>query len=157
MSRIMQRRAIILYETLEALYQQVNAPFCAQRRPQRPALGGARPGPGAYRPAGGAAAPGGGHGPAGFTSRPDMLSTMNVCSNLEKAGIVVATAAGNEYTAAYKNLWENDNCKALEQVYFLGNPPENVSTKMFVSKVADMTVYYDAALAAQWAPEGETT
>lgn len=91
--------------------------------------------------------------PAGFTSRPDMLSTM---TNLEKAGIVVA-AAGNEYTAAYKNLWENDNCKALEQVYFLGNPPENVSTRMFVSKVADMTVYYDAALAAQWAPEGETT
>lgn len=85
-----------------------------------------------------------------------MLSTMNVYSNLEKAGIVVA-AAGNEYTAAYKNLWENDNCKALEQVYFLGNPPENVSTRMFVSKVADMTVYYDAALAAQWAPEGETT
>ena len=82
--------------------------------------------------------------PAGFTSRPDMLSTMNVYSNLEKAGIVVA-AAGNEYTAAYKNLWENDNCKAL------------VSTRMFVSKVADMTVYYDAALAAQWAPEGETT
>ncbi len=94
--------------------------------------------------------------PAGFTSRPDMLSTMNVYSNLEKAGIVVA-AAGNEYTAAYKNLWENDNCKALEQVYLLGNPPENVSTRMFVSKVADMTVYYDAALAAQWAPEGETT
>lgn len=91
--------------------------------------------------------------PAGFTSRPDMLSTM---TNLEKAGIVVA-AAGNEYTAAYKNLWENDNCKALEQVYFLGNLPENVSTRMFVSKVADMTVYYDAALAAQWAPEGETT
>lgn len=91
--------------------------------------------------------------PAGFTSRPDMLSTM---TNLEKAGIVVA-AAGNEYTAAYKNLWENDNCKALEQVYFLGNPPENVSTRMFVSKVADMTVYYDAALAAQWASEGETT
>lgn len=74
--------------------------------------------------------------PAGFTSRPDMLSTM---TNLEKAGIVVA-AAGNEYTAAYKNLWENDNCKALEQVYFLGNLPENVSTRMFVSKVADMTV-----------------
>lgn len=95
--------------------------------------------------------------PAGSTSRPDMLSTMNVYSNLEKAGIVVAAAAGNEYTAAYKNLWENDNCKALEQVYFLGNPPENVSTRMFVSKVADMTVYYDAALAAQWAPEGETT
>lgn len=95
--------------------------------------------------------------PAGFTSRPDMLSTMNVYSNLEKADIVVAAAAGNEYTAAYKNLWENDNCKALEQVYFLGNPPENVSTRMFVSKVADMTVYYDAALAAQWAPEGETT
>ncbi len=95
--------------------------------------------------------------PAGFTSRPDMLSTMNVYSNLEKADIVVAAAAGNEYTAAYKNLWENDNCKALEQVYFLGNLPENVSTRMFVSKVADMTVYYDAALAAQWAPEGETT
>lgn len=95
--------------------------------------------------------------PAGFTSRPDMLSTMNVHSNLEKADIVVAAAAGNEYTAAYKNLWENDNCKALEQVYFLGNPPENVSTRMFVSKVADMTVYYDAALAAQWAPERETT
>ena len=65
MSGIMQRRPITLYETLEALYQQVNAPFCAQRRPQRPALGGAGPGPGAYRPAGGAAAPGGGHGPAG--------------------------------------------------------------------------------------------
>lgn len=32
MSRIMQRRPITLYETLEALYQQVNAPFCAQRR-----------------------------------------------------------------------------------------------------------------------------
>ena len=64
-SGITQRRPIILYETLEALYQQVNAPFCAQRRPQRPALGGAGPGPGAYRPAGGAAAPGGGHGPAG--------------------------------------------------------------------------------------------
>lgn len=44
-SGIMQRRPIILYETLEALYQQVNAPFCAQRRPQRPALGGAGPGP----------------------------------------------------------------------------------------------------------------
>lgn len=57
MSGIMQRRPITLYETLEALYQQVNAPFCAQRRPQRPALGGAGPGPGAYRPAGGAAAP----------------------------------------------------------------------------------------------------
>ena len=36
MSGIMQRRPITLYETLEALYQQVNAPFCAQRRPQRP-------------------------------------------------------------------------------------------------------------------------
>ena len=32
MSRIMQRRPMTLYETLEALYQQVNAPFCAQRR-----------------------------------------------------------------------------------------------------------------------------
>lgn len=32
MSAIMQRRPIILYETLEALYQQVNAPFCAQQR-----------------------------------------------------------------------------------------------------------------------------
>lgn len=32
MSGIMQRRPITLYETLEALYQQVNAPFCAQRR-----------------------------------------------------------------------------------------------------------------------------
>lgn len=32
MSRIMQRKPVILYETLEALYQQVNAPFCAQRR-----------------------------------------------------------------------------------------------------------------------------
>lgn len=31
-SGIMQRRPITLYETLEALYQQVNAPFCAQRR-----------------------------------------------------------------------------------------------------------------------------
>lgn len=31
-SGITQRRPIILYETLEALYQQVNAPFCAQRR-----------------------------------------------------------------------------------------------------------------------------
>lgn len=59
MSGIMQRRPITLYETLEALYQQVNAPFCAQRRPQRPALGGAGPGLGAYRPAG-SAAPGGG-------------------------------------------------------------------------------------------------
>ena len=38
MSGIMQRRPITLYETFEALYQQVNAPFCAQRRPQRPAL-----------------------------------------------------------------------------------------------------------------------
>lgn len=31
-SGIMQRRPIILYETLKALYQQVNAPFCAQQR-----------------------------------------------------------------------------------------------------------------------------
>ena len=37
MSGIMQRRPIILYETLEALYQQVNAPFCAQRREKFPA------------------------------------------------------------------------------------------------------------------------
>lgn len=36
-SGIMQRRPIILYETLEALYQQVNAPFCAQRREKFPA------------------------------------------------------------------------------------------------------------------------
>lgn len=50
-----------------------------------------------------------------------------------------------------------NNCKALEQVYFLGGVPGSISTKMFVSKQAGMTVYYDAARASEWAPNGETT
>lgn len=33
---------------------------------------------------------------------------MEVYDRLAKSGIIVAAAAGNEYSAAYKNLWGTD-------------------------------------------------
>ncbi len=57
MSGIMQRRPIILYETLEALYQQVNAPFCAQQREKFLARAARRCAPPSGAPAGGADRP----------------------------------------------------------------------------------------------------
>ena len=76
-------------------------------------------------------------------------AAFNYCSAVTR--VVLGGSIQTIYTGAF------NNCKALAQVYFLGDPPENVSTRMFVSKAADMTVYYDAARTAQWAPEGETT
>ncbi len=77
---------------------------------------------------------------AGFTSRPDQLATMNVYDNLEKAGIVVAAAAGNEYSAAYKNMWDTNKSLTSNPDYGVVGSPSSYLQAFSVASVDNQLV-----------------
>ena len=86
--------------------------------------------------------------PAGFTYRSDLLSTMEVYDRLAKAGIIVAAAAGNEYSAAYKNLWGTDLSLTSNPDYGIVGSPSSYSQTLSVASADNVTVrsaYFDAA------------
>lgn len=71
--------------------------------------------------------------PAGFTQRPDLLTTMDVYSRLEEAGIIVAAAAGNEYSAAYENQWGTDLSLASNPDYGIVGAPSTYTQTLSVA------------------------
>lgn len=73
--------------------------------------------------------------PAGFTQRQDLLTTMEVYDRLEDAGIVVAAAAGNEFSAAYKNQWETDLSLASNPDYGIVGSPSTYTQTLSVASV----------------------
>ena len=86
--------------------------------------------------------------PAGFTYRSDLLSTMEVYDRLAKAGIIVAAAAGNEYSAAYKNLWGTDLSLTSNPDYGIVGSPSSYSQTLSVASADNVTVrsaYFEAA------------
>lgn len=86
--------------------------------------------------------------PAGFTYRSDLLSTMEVYDRLAKAGIIVAAAAGNEYSAAYKNLWGTDLSLTSNPDYGIVGSPSTYSQTLSVASADNVTVrsaYFEAA------------
>lgn len=86
--------------------------------------------------------------PAGFTCRSDLLSTMEVYDRLAKAGIIVAAAAGNEYSAAYKNLWGTDLSLTSNPDYGIVGSPSSYSQTLSVASADNVTVrsaYFEAA------------
>lgn len=86
--------------------------------------------------------------PAGFTYRSDLLSTMEFYDRLAKAGIIVAAAAGNEYSAAYKNLWGTDLSLTSNPDYGIVGSPSSYSQTLSVASADNVTVrsaYFEAA------------
>ena len=86
--------------------------------------------------------------PAGFTYRSDLLSTMEVYDRLAKAGIIVAAAAGNEYSAAYKNLWGTDLSLTSNPDYGIVGSPSSYSQTLSVASADNVTIrsaYFEAA------------
>ena len=86
--------------------------------------------------------------PAGFTYRSDLLSTMEVYDRLARAGIIVAAAAGNEYSAAYKNLWGTDLSLTSNPDYGIVGSPSSYSQTLSVASADNVTVrsaYFEAA------------
>ena len=85
--------------------------------------------------------------PAGFTYRSDLLSTMEVYDRLARAGIIVAAAAGNEYSAAYKNLWGTDLSLTSNPDYGIVGSPSSYSQTLSVASADNVTVrsaYFEA-------------
>ena len=73
--------------------------------------------------------------PAGFTQRPDLLTTMDVYNRLENAGVIVAAAAGNEYSAPYKNQWETDLSLTSNPDYGIVGSPSTYLQTLSVASV----------------------
>lgn len=104
--------------------------------------------------------------PAGFTQRPDLLSTMEVYTRLEQAGIAVVAAAGNEYSAAYGNQWETDLSLASNPDYGIVGAPSSYVQTLSVASADNRLVrsaYFQVGerkitftdMAATYAPEGQ--
>ncbi len=73
---------------------------------------------------------------------------MEVYDRLAKAGIIVAAAAGNEYSAAYKNLWGTDLSLTSNPDYGIVGSPSSYSQTLSVASADNVTVrsaYFEAA------------
>lgn len=73
--------------------------------------------------------------PEGFAYRDDLVTTMAVYERLNKAGVNVAAAIGNDYSAAYKNLWELDKALTSNPDYGIVNSPASYLETMSIASV----------------------